>query len=935
MAILTRTKLYPNSRYDLEDYLAEQSASRTESLLQTKAFLSKTNQIVAGFTVSGIGLTQAAIIMPGSTLIIPQSTTDFSWFVAPPSAANEIITASQLTDGARNYLELSLATQDGTPVTRAFWDPDANSGAGAEFNQTVDTMTDLVLVPLILVGGFSGLPDRVPVAIMDVDGSGIIKSILDRRELFHRLARPENLQYTYSWGTKQEPGYTVNLTGVSGTFVTGETLQIGSETATCIVGGTTTIVFNSPSGINFFPGSSVVGQTSSALGNIATVVESFTGVDKSIIDDKTDLDAIKTEIKAMKGSAVQYWWQDAPSSLSGLGEFEDSILVQAEVGTIVQWDGNNISILNSNSGSPTAADVLGYIRILGRTGDLDLCRQDGTGGSTVIALAEKQVLYVQIPTSGGATYSGVGSGAGNYQVSTLTGFQQSIANFWIAYRENGLLYVRDGGVLIAGGTTPLGGASGSGSGGLLTVTCFDPFDTVLPSGTSATIDGHTIVNGDLVIFTNLASGTNNRVYKATGVGTSIIWAQQSFFNGQLDPFIGSLVEVTVGSNYGGYIGTFNGTTWTFNDIVRHFNTSGDFWEQTSIRTVSIPANSSGAFLTVPVASISNMMINFSLNCGASKEAGILFLTQNGTSIGISTGGAQISNTLISFSAAFDGGGNININYTSGANSGTMKYFAQYWSDSSGGPNGLPIYPSFENLQVGALNSCYTASDGSGTQINCDPPTVVGGFTQLHFNFTYTPGVSPGTTAGELDVIVDGQILPRFVAGVTVDAYYSEVDSQTLQFFTDLSSTPVSIEIRRRQGTINTDVTGNPRLKAYYDILVGSTAQVLAGTADFSTISGAVSAALTGQKILVLQGTYAENVNITKNVCIEGKGYSTVLSGTLTFSATGATVKAMRLQGNVTFITASQSNILSDSWLGASFSVADTGLSNLYLTLTNG
>jgi hypothetical protein len=935
VGVLTRTKLYPNSRYDLEDYLAEQSATRTESHLQVQSFESDTNQIISGFKVTGVGLTQATILMPGSTLMIPQSSTDFSWFVAPSSASNEIITASQLTDGARNYLELSLATQDGTPVTRAFWDPDANSGAGAEFNQTVNTMTDLVVVPVILTGGFSGLPDRLPVAILDVDGSGNIKTIFDRRELFHRLARPENLTYTYPWGSKQEPAYSMILTGVSGVFVAGETLQINTETATCVSGGTTSISFSSPSGINFFNGSLVTGLTSGATGTVDTILESFNGVDKDVANYKQDLDAIKTEIKNIKGSSVKYWWQDAPASLSALDAFQDSLLVQAVVETNILWDGSNMSLLNTTSLSPSASDVLGYIRILGRNDNLGLCRQDGTGGSTVIPLSEKQVVFVQIPSSGSQNYSGVGSGSGNYQVTSLSSYSPSTSTFWIAYRENGLLYIRNGGVLTPGGITPLGGASGSGTGSLQSITCFDPYDTSLPSGPSATIDGHTIVNNDLVIFTNLSSGTNNRVYKATGVGTSIVWVAQSFFNGQLDPSPGNLIEVTTGLNYGTQIGTFNGTTWAFNDVVRHFNSVGDFWQESSIKSVSIPPSSSGAFLTVDQSIVNNLIIHFSLDMGANKDTGLIFVTQNGTSISLSTAGTALGSTGVSFSAAYDGGGNMNVNYTSGVNSGTMKFWVEYWSDSSGGPNGLPQYPTFENVQIGSLNTCYTASDGSGSQVNCSAPTIVLGVTQLHFNFVYTTGVAPGTTSGELEVIVDGAVLPRFVTGVTVDAYYKEVDNQTISFWTNLSSTPVSIEIRRRQGTINTDVSGNPRLLSYYDLVVGSAAEVTNGSADYTSLAAALGAAIAGSKILVLQGTYTENVNITQNVCIQGKGHSTVLNGNITFSTTACLVKDLYINGNIVFTIGSSKNILSDSWIGSGKTLTDSGTSNLYLTLTDG
>src|SRR5690606_2879508 len=115
--------------------------------------------------------------------------------------------------------------------------------------------TDLKANFVVSTGGFSGSPDRLPLCIIDVDGSGNIKTILDRRNLFGRLAKPADIDNNFTWGTKLEPAYALTMTGVVGTFVAGETIQINTETAKVTTGGTTAIAFNVPSGVNFFPGS--------------------------------------------------------------------------------------------------------------------------------------------------------------------------------------------------------------------------------------------------------------------------------------------------------------------------------------------------------------------------------------------------------------------------------------------------------------------------------------------------------------------------------------------------------------------------------------------------------------------------------------------------------------------------------------------------------
>jgi hypothetical protein len=446
--ILSAPRLLPQERFDLEDLNALLSSARTDSKLYTKHFTSELNYILQGFQVSGIGLKQATVTVQDGTLIIPQNTTDFSWYVSSPTDANITIPGSSLTDGARNYVELQLLTQNNTPLTRAFWDPEASSGAGSEFNQIVDTITDLGISAVVVTGGFSGLPDRLPLCIMDVDGSGNIKSIFDRRNLFYRLGTPNNINNSYSWGLKQEPAYALNLSGVTGTFQAGETITLNTETATVVGGGTTSFGFIQPSGINFFPGSTVTGATSGATGTISTVVEAFVGVDKSIKNNKQMFDALATELKFLKGT--QFWWQDSQNSTAGLARSINSLMVQAVVNSTFRWDGSNFAIVDSTIMSPAASDVLGYVRMFGRSGNLSLCRQDGTGGSVSIPVGEKQVVYISIPTSGGRVYSGVGPGATQFHVVAADSYVESDANYWICYRELGRLFIRGYGELETG-----------------------------------------------------------------------------------------------------------------------------------------------------------------------------------------------------------------------------------------------------------------------------------------------------------------------------------------------------------------------------------------------------------------------------------------------------------------------------------------------------
>jgi len=446
MSILSRNNFVGAQRVDLEDLEAMLGALRTDSKLWTKEFLSNSNYIIKGFAVSGLGLTSATIEMDNATLLFANNATDFSYFIAENSPTDLTISASALIDSARNFVELELYNVTSTPLTKAFWDDEANGGQGQEFNQQVNTVVDLRVRPVVNQSGFTGFADRVPLAIIDVSRAGLITGIFDQRPLFFRLGTPVDPSSTYSWASQTEPSYTLGLTGVSGSFLLGEVVTIdGSITATVSIAGTSTISIRLPSSLSFGAGDSIT--SASGSGTISTVLESFVGADKSINNFKNMLSALMTEIKAIKGSA--FWYTAVGPTVSGLGSLINSQLVGVTSGARYSWSGTELSITD-NSGTPANADVLAKLRVFGSGLELNLTRQDSTGGSTTIPISDGQVMYIELPTGVNRTYSNTGSGSTNYKVVAQNSFVVSDNNYWIGFREGGLLYVRGYGQLATG-----------------------------------------------------------------------------------------------------------------------------------------------------------------------------------------------------------------------------------------------------------------------------------------------------------------------------------------------------------------------------------------------------------------------------------------------------------------------------------------------------
>jgi hypothetical protein len=100
------------------------------------------------------------------------------------------------------------------------------------------------------------------------------------------------------------------------------------------------------------------------------------------------------------------------------------------------------------------------------------------------------------------------------------------------------------------------------------------------------------------------------------------------------------------------------------------------------------------------------------------------------------------------------------------------------------------------LDGSVLNQAYCFTDGTGTEINCLTPSVFSGKTRIQVTgFTYPVGVNSGYTNGSIKVYLNGSKIPRFVDSViTPDAYYKEIDQQTIELDSDYSALNFSLEL---------------------------------------------------------------------------------------------------------------------------------------------
>ena len=278
MSVLGRLILDSAERLDLPDALSIDSYTASDFKYLLQGFVGNSQAyILKGFDIinpgSSLGTENISIRIADSIVYFPESGAGSFFHGLPEGNTKAEPLVPELQKNATNYVYITFDTEEGAKDSRAFWDPDMNSGKGGEYSQEIDTQSVLICKVGVSTSTF---PEKtVPIATVKV-GATVIDSISDARYLMFRLGAggpTPNAHQEFPWRENPSSSHSRN------------------EPSTVI--------------------------------NEASQPNPFFGADKNIHSMKEWMDAVMTRIKEVSGST--YWYRGSNTSPNAQDIFTDAL----------------------------------------------------------------------------------------------------------------------------------------------------------------------------------------------------------------------------------------------------------------------------------------------------------------------------------------------------------------------------------------------------------------------------------------------------------------------------------------------------------------------------------------------------------------------------------------------------------------------------------
>jgi hypothetical protein len=246
-----------------------------------------------------------------------------------------------------------------------------------------------------------------------------------------------------------------------------------------------------------------------------------------------------------------------------------------------------------------------------------------------------------------------------------------------------------------------------------------------------------------------------------------------------------------------------------------------------------------------------------------------------------------------------------------------KYSSQPVGDITVYLDGQQVFRNVGNVSTGEGNY-YEVAPSSGNLSNTIRFNVAPVGTAKNYAIVSTGLVARAPTAS-YQAAVD-------TLATSLDLVISDLALTTGNPTTNYRAQPNSVDLSMFGNKVNSFIN-----EVHYDAVVGSSTQLNAGKCTHTSVQAAIDVASSGAKILILQGTYTENVSVTKKINLFGKGNSSVIAGTLTLASGSSLsrVSELRFTDNITINGTVTGCFVVENWLATGKTIIDSGSGNIW------
>jgi hypothetical protein len=153
-----------------------------------------------------------------------------------------------------------------------------------------------------------------------------------------------------------------------------------------------------------------------------------------------------------------------------------------------------------------------------------------------------------------------------------------------------------------------------------------------------------------------------------------------------------------------------------------------------------------------------------------------------------------------------------------------QFRARFFANASSGSGAVNILDYKTYLHEGSgtssgttMDQAYCLTSGAGAEINCSVSSDTGK-TRITTTWAYATSVNPGTQQGQIMVMLDGKVLPRFIDNtLTASGYYKEISAQVIELDADYSGAGLEVDIKKWVSAVDTTSQNSSNLAYLQDM----------------------------------------------------------------------------------------------------------------------